>query len=121
MIDESLAEFEKSRNLLKTEILPLTECGIGIASALKGKTDEARQILDSFIKRAEEQYFPAYYITAMHFVLGDVDEGFSWLEKAYEERDYFLVNLKTETILPALGLNSDPRYISILRKMNFDT
>jgi tetratricopeptide (TPR) repeat protein len=121
MIDEGLAELEKCRNLSKTDVMPSVECGIGIILALKGRTDEARQILDSFIKQAEEQYFPAYYIAAMHFVLGDADDGFLWLEKGYEERDYFLINLKTERTLEALGLKSDPRYISILRKMNLDT
>jgi serine/threonine-protein kinase len=121
MIDESLAEFKKCRNLSKTEILPGTECAIGIIAALKGNTDEARQILDSFIQRADEHYFSPYYIAAMHFVLGRVDDGFSWLEKAYEERDYFLVNLKTERIFDALGVNSDPRFISMLSRMNFPT
>jgi tetratricopeptide (TPR) repeat protein len=117
MIEESLAEFEKCRSLSKNDFM--AERGIAGISALKGKTDEARHILNSFIRQAEEQYYSSYYIAALHFILGDIDEGFSWLERAYEERDYFLINLKTETTLRTLGLDSDPRYISLLSKMNF--
>jgi len=120
MVDEALEELEKCRKFSEHRI-PAVECATGAMYALKGKTDEARQILDSFIKQAKEQYSSSYYIAAMHFFLGDIDDGFLWLEKGYEERDYFMVNLRTEKFFAALGLDSDPRYISILRKMNFPT
>ena len=91
----------------------------GVAYALKGMTDKARSILDSLIGQAEKEYFPPYLIAAVHFALGDVDEGFSRLEEGYEERDYFMINLRTERTFIALGLDSDPRYIELIRKMNF--
>jgi TolB-like protein/Tfp pilus assembly protein PilF len=48
--------------------------------------------------------------------LGQVDEAFEWLERAYAERDGSLAFIKTN---PAYdGLRSDPRFQDLLRRMN---
>jgi TolB-like protein/Tfp pilus assembly protein PilF len=48
---------------------------------------------------------------------GEVDTGFAWLERAYQQRDGMLGLLQCE---PGLrGVQSDPRYQALLRKMNF--
>ena len=83
-----------------------------------GETNKAKRVLVDLEERSKEMHVLPYFVWRLHFVLDDHDRAYVWLEKAYEERDYFLVNLKTERTLEALGLNSDPRYISIFRKMN---
>ncbi len=58
----------------------------------------------------------------MHFVwpyalLGDADQAFAWLERAYEERDHDLVFLLTDPTLDSI--RSDPRFDDLLRRIGF--
>ncbi len=46
------------------------------------------------------------------------DEGFKLLDKAYEEHDPTLCWLKTHPLLDSIC--SDPRYTTLLKKMNLD-
>ncbi len=58
-----------------------------------------------------------HYVFAQAYAcLGENDEAFQWLEKAYEERDHRLGQcLKVD---PALdGLHSDPRFADLLRRV----
>jgi hypothetical protein len=49
--------------------------------------------------------------------LGDHDEAFVWLERAYEERSNILVNLKVHPFFDPV--RNDPRFASLLRRVNF--
>ncbi len=49
--------------------------------------------------------------------LGDKDQAFAWLEKAYEEHSGPLISLKVSPDYDPL--RSDPRFQSLLRRMNF--
>ena len=48
--------------------------------------------------------------------LGDKEQAFAWLEKAYEEHDGWIVTLKVEPLLDPL--RSDSRFGDLLRRMN---
>lgn len=53
----------------------------------------------------------------VHMMLENKDEAFDWLEKAYAERDTYLVFSKME---PAYDfIRSDPRFQDLIRRMNF--
>ena len=49
--------------------------------------------------------------------LGDFDEAFRWLERAFEERPRYLVNLEVEPQFDTI--RSDPRFEDLLRRMHF--
>jgi hypothetical protein len=49
--------------------------------------------------------------------LGETDQAFSWLQKAYEERDASLAWVKVAPESDAL--RSDPRFADLLHRMNF--
>jgi hypothetical protein len=49
--------------------------------------------------------------------LGQLDEAFEWLERAYGERDGELAFIKSEPAYDAF--RSDPRFQDLLRRMNF--
>jgi serine/threonine protein kinase/Tfp pilus assembly protein PilF len=76
-------------------------------------------------KEALSQYFEqiksnvdSYNNAIMYFELGDIDQGFLFLEKAYEERFSDMTFIKVH---PAFdNIHSDPRYKEILRKMNLE-
>lgn len=89
--------------------------GLGFGYAVSGKRRQARKVIDDLLKRARERYVPAYAIAMVYAGLGDKDQAFLWLDKAYDERDEWLVRLK---IAPELtGLRSDPRFVALSRRV----
>ena len=60
-------------------------------------------------------YSSAYAITSMYADLGDKDQAFRWLNTAYQERDWYLLGLKTDFLLDPL--RSDPRFAELVRKV----
>jgi serine/threonine-protein kinase len=116
---EAMAEYEKARNL-SAGWGPSMEFGVGVAYGLMGRTEKAREALDSMLKRAEGEYYSPYFIAMLHFFLGERDEGFLWLEKGIEKRDFFMAGLKAKPLPDFLDLHSDPRFQAILKKMNLE-
>jgi TolB-like protein/predicted Zn-dependent protease len=57
-----------------------------------------------------------YQIAEVHAYRGEVDAAFEWLERAIVERDGGLTWIKVDNLVA--NLRSDPRYKTILRKMN---
>ncbi len=53
----------------------------------------------------------------LYAALGDKQEAFKWLQKAYEARDGQLGFLKVNPFMDSL--RSDPRFQDLLRRMNF--
>jgi TolB-like protein/tetratricopeptide (TPR) repeat protein len=60
-------------------------------------------------------YSSAYVIAALYADLGDKDQAFRWLNTAYQERDTYLLGLKTDFLLDPL--RSDPRFAELVRKV----
>ncbi|UCD58552.1 MAG: protein kinase, partial [Candidatus Hydrogenedentota bacterium] len=116
---EAMAEFQKEK-ILRSAWYPGVECGIGIAYALMGESDKTRKIIDDLMERSQQVYVAPFYLAGLHFALGEIDNGFEWLEKAYEERDSAIINLKAMPGFKSLGLNSDPRYRAMLKKIGLD-
>ena len=64
------------------------------------------------VPQAEQDEFS---IAELHARLGEKDQAFEWLEKAYAERSDNLLRLKEE--LGFDNLRSDPRYADLLRRI----
>ena len=96
------------------------ECGVGIAYALMGEGDKTRKVIDDLTERSKQVYVGPIYLSGLHFALGEIDKGFEWLEKAYEEHDSVLVHLKVLPGYKSLGVSSDPRYKALLRKIGLE-
>jgi len=95
---------------------PLRLASLGCAYALAGRKFQARKILAQLNEAAKSHYVPSYFLSMVHASLGDKDEAFKWLEKAYEQHDSYLVRLKVE---PGMDpLRSDPRLARLLYRMN---
>jgi eukaryotic-like serine/threonine-protein kinase len=83
--------------------------------ARMGKLVEARQGLEKILEIRKQRYVPAYFIAAIYSGLREIDPAFEWLERAYEERNGFLVFLRVEHAFNPL--HSDPRFSDLVRRI----
>ena len=90
---------------------------LGHAYAVAGKTAQARKILDDLHALAKKQYVLPFGFAVIHTGLGENDEALEWLEKAYQDRNGWMVDLQVAPLLDPL--RSDPRFQDLLRRMNF--
>jgi len=117
LYEKALSEFEKERAISGAPGQN-TETYIGIIYSKMGKTDKAREILDYLVKQSRQQYISAWNIAVLYFALGDLDDGFRWLEKAFEDHVVELLGFKIDMEFDSV--RSDPRYTVLLKKMGLD-
>jgi TolB-like protein/DNA-binding winged helix-turn-helix (wHTH) protein/Tfp pilus assembly protein PilF len=104
---EAIREFQNALQLSGTEDTDL-ELDLGFAYAVTGKQDEARRILAKLEKLHEQGVVPSGSVAILHGALGESNEAFAWLEKAYEERDPQLTYIKAGRRFEPL--RKDPRF-----------
>ena len=96
---------------------PGTNFMVGLAHALAGREEEAREVLDFLLERREKRYVPGTQIGVIYGGLGELDQAFEWLDRAYEEQDWFLVWLEVDPMYDPL--RGDPRFATLLDRMSF--
>jgi tetratricopeptide (TPR) repeat protein len=115
MYEEAIAEW---REVLKQTPGAAFALGhLGNTYARAGRVREDRQCLRKLKQRLNADKVGTYEVAFIHAGLGEKDQAFEWLEKAYEERDQGLSFLKVDP--PLDPLRSDPRFQDLLRRMNF--
>ncbi len=114
--DEAMQEAMTIAKLSKSGID--AKIALAYVQAVAGKGEQARQILAELEARpSNQQYVSPIALAEIRFLLGDIERGFVWLEKAYEERDGHLPYLKITRFFDSVRL--DPRYLSMLRRIGF--
>ena len=83
-----------------------------------GKTEEAHQVVNVLMEQSKHTYIPKTRLAYICFALGENDQGFAWLERAIEERDFLLIWIKISPFYN--GVRSDPRFKALLKKMNLE-
>ncbi len=94
---------------------PIYEAGLASGYAAAGQRSEAESILASLIERSREEYVSAFHIAVIFMALGEVDEAFDWLERAYEERSAWMTRLGIDPRFDSI--RTDPRFIGLLRRV----
>src|SRR5580692_9665571 len=83
---------------------------VDFAVGAKADSDAAlKQMLKTHAQRA-------YEIAGVYAFRGETDEAFQWLDRAYSQKDPYLVSIKGNPMLKKI--ESDPRYKAFLKKMN---
>ena len=118
-LPEAITEFQKDLQIAKAPqsagnvAEPLGS--LGRAYALQGRVADARKVLGELVGRSKGTHVPSYYFAAVYAGLGDKDQAIASLEKAYEERSWYLVELAVDPQFD--NLRSDPRYAELVRKI----
>ncbi len=113
--EEAIAQFHQAVALSGGS--PPTIAALGHTYALVGRREKALKILNELGQLSKQRYVSPLHLAVVNAALGDRDQAFRFLEKAVEKRAQFLIYLKVE---PAFDvLRSDPRFQSLLRRLNF--
>ena len=114
MYREAVTELELARKLSNDS--PEVIASLGHALAVAGRKDEARKILQELDDISRQRYVLPYFRAAVYTGLGDKDQAFQWLERAFEERHPGLVLVNIDPRFDSL--RSDPRFADLLRRLN---
>ncbi len=117
MHEEAVTAFEKEKEIW-SDVNPILDTWIGAGYGMMGRKEKTKRILDSFHELESKMYIPPSCFASLYFAVGNNDEGFRWLDKAYEERDNLLALLKLFGVFDPV--RSDPRYKTLITKMNLD-
>ncbi len=88
---------------------------LGYTYGLMGKRGEAEKLLDELKKRSEPASLSLFSTALIYVGLGEKDEAFEWLEKAYGERSGPLRLLNIDPLFDSL--RSDRRFQDLLRRI----
>ena len=102
MYPEAIAEFQTG---VKLSGSPLMLALLGHAYAVSGRKSDALQVLSDLEQLQTQRYISPYTVAAIYAGLGDQEKSFKWLEKAVEERDIWLMNLKVDPVFTRLRSN----------------
>ena len=112
LLEGNAAEAAATFRRITSENFRLTS--LAMAEYTLGRAKESQQALDDAI--ATQSDSAAYQIAEVHAWRGDKDKAFEWLDRAYKQQDGGLSAIKYDPIVE--GLVGDPRYRSLLRKLN---
>lgn len=88
---------------------------LGHAYAMSGKREEAQKVIENLKDPSVHEYIAPYNIAVVYAGLGEKDEAFAWLNRAYQERSYLLTYLTVDERLDKL--HSDPRFDELVRRV----
>lgn len=112
---EAIREFQQALQLSGNAATDLT-LDLAFAYAIGGKREEARRMLTKLKQQHEKGLVPSGSVAILYGALGELNEAFAWLEKAYQERDPELtyINVPGRRFEP---LRRDPRFKKLLVRM----
>jgi len=111
---EAIAAFQKAINLFPGGS-SIAKAELAHAYAVSGDRESAQKIIAELQQLAKSKYVSSFQIAAIYAGLGERDEAFVWLEKAFAERSDGLVNLNAEQRFDSL--RSDPRFADLARRV----
>ena len=110
---EALAAFRRARRGLR-DGPELPTCFARI-HALTGRKDKALKAIHQLSRQPKKYCLTPNFIALIYAALGDSDQAFMWLEKAYTEHDDDLGLLKIDPRWD--GLRGDSRFMSLLERV----
>jgi serine/threonine protein kinase/Flp pilus assembly protein TadD len=114
MYETAISEFQKGISLSgggSTYAL----ARLGHAYAVAGRRVEAQMVLNQLNDLSKQKYVSPYDIAVIYAGMGEKNQAFAWLERAYDERSVWMTHLKVDPSLDPL--RSDLRFTELLKKI----
>ena len=113
MYRDAIAAFQKG--MTNGERNPTLIAALGHAYAMAGERDKALAALAELREISKQHYVIPYLMAVIYLGLGDKEQTFTWLEKAYQDRTSLLIWLKVEPQFKSL--RNEPRFQDLLRRV----
>lgn len=111
MFDVGIQEMQKAASINS----PTSQIDLAYAYAKAGRTENLKNLLNELLERAERNPELDLAVASAFGNLGDRDNAFAWLEKAFKE------HLAYFTLLPYLfafdSIRSDPRFQALMERV----
>jgi TolB-like protein/DNA-binding winged helix-turn-helix (wHTH) protein/Tfp pilus assembly protein PilF len=113
MFDQAMVEYQATDSALPD--WPVTVAGIGNLQGYAKKDADARLTLARLDNMSKTKYVTPYGIALVYAGMGDKDQTFRWLERAFDDRANWLVWLRFDSRWDSI--RSDPRYADLVRRI----
>ena len=114
-LDESAAAFRRGIQLAPQS--PRMRSGLARTLIASGRRSEALAILADLDELSKKRYVSSFELASVHFALGNPDEGYEWLTKAFQSRCFELIFAKVD---PRVGpLRGESRFKKLFAQLGF--
>jgi len=97
------------------EFEPFRLLGLSLAYHARGETDKSQAAVEQLTEKYGDD--GAYQIAEARAFRGEVDTAFKWLERAFEQRDPGLPEMRAEPLLRVM--HSDRRWQLFMERLGF--
>ena len=111
--DEAVTAAEKAVEL--SERTPGALGILGLVYGLAGRRADATKILNELLELNQRRSVTPVALVNVYIGLGDMDQTFVWLEKAFQERSNYIAYLRVFPLLDPV--RSDPRFADLVRRV----
>jgi tetratricopeptide (TPR) repeat protein len=111
---DAIGEFQKALSLSSGESSTLGALGHVYASS--GRRAEAQKVLAELKDLLRHRYVPPFSVALVYVGLGDKSQALEWLDRASEDRSFFLAYVKVDPRFDSL--RGEPRFKDLLRRMH---
>jgi tetratricopeptide (TPR) repeat protein len=115
LYDDALIHLNHARRL--SEGAPHILAELGYVSAVSGRQGEADELIKELNDLGKQRYVNPYHMAIIWLGIGDKDQIFAWLEKAYQERSTWIPWLNVDSKFD--GLKSDSRFQALVKRIGF--
>ncbi len=115
---EAIAEYQKGMNLDgDSDLAAALEQDYKTSGFIEAKRVMLQKNLQKMREASKQKRVPPLGFAFIYAELGEKEQAFEWLEKAYEERSSALVHLGNGLVCTCDVLRSDPRFADLLRRI----
>jgi TolB-like protein/Tfp pilus assembly protein PilF len=111
--DEAIAAFQRAIQLSPPS--PRIQGALGRTFARAGKPRQAHKILDELQEQSKKRYVSPFELASIHFALNQLEQGFQWLTKAFQDRCFELVAIKVDPKFDAVA--NDQRFVTLFSQL----
>ena len=113
MYDAAIAEFSNARELSHDS--PESLASLAHCYAVSGKTRDGLTLLQTLIELSRRRYVSPFDLGLIHGALGQKEQAFEWLNRAYEIHDGWMIYI---TVDPRWNsLRGDSRFAEIVQRV----
>jgi len=115
MYAQAVTEFRRAIELQPENLMAVAL--LGNVYARSGQPARAREVSRNLQRLSTKRYVAPSFFAIVYCGLGETQNAFEWIERAYQQRDPLLTRMKLDPV--TVPLHSDPRFADLLRRVGF--